>query len=250
MPRVRTILGVSNCSFGLAPAARQVLNSVFLHYAKEAGLDAAIINASKILPLSRIPAEQAEAARRLIFDERSEGYDPLQVLMALFEGDAGKLKKADQGSRLASLPIEERLRQHIIDGEKMKLTEALDIALENYSAIEIINTHLLAGMKTVGELFGTGQMQLPFVLQSAEVMKKAVAYLEPYMEKAETGGKGRIVLATVKGDVHDIGKNLVDIILTNNGYTVENIGIKQPIQNVIEAAQRIGADAIGLSGLS
>ncbi len=250
MPGVHTILGVSNCSFGLAPAARQVLNSVFLHYAQEAGLDAAIINASKILPLSRIPAAQAEAARRLVFDERTEDYDPLQVLMELFSGEAGKLKKVDSKERYAHLTLEERLKQHIIDGEKTDLNSLLDQGLERYAALEIVNTFLLDGMKTVGELFGSGQMQLPFVLQSAEVMKRAVAYLEPHMEKAEgVGGKGTIVLATVKGDVHDIGKNLVDIILTNNGYRVENIGIKQPIQNVIEAAERVGADAIGLSGL-
>jgi 5-methyltetrahydrofolate--homocysteine methyltransferase len=249
MPGVRTILGVSNCSFGLAPAARQVLNSVFLHYAHEAGLDAAIINASKIIPLSKIPADQVEAARRLVFDERDADYDPLQILMGLFSGEAGKVKKADAAERYADLNIGERLKQHIIDGEKSGLTGALDTALEDYPALEIVNTFLLDGMKVVGDLFGSGQMQLPFVLQSAEVMKRAVSHLEPHMEKADTGGKGTIVLATVKGDVHDIGKNLVDIILTNNGYTVENIGIKQPIQNVIEAAARVHADAIGLSGL-
>ena len=249
MPGVHTILGVSNCSFGLAPAARVVLNSVFLHYAREAGLDAAIVNASKIIPLNKIPAEQAEAARRLVFDERTEDYDPLQVLIGFFLGEAGKLKKQQTPDQLRSLPMLERLQRHIIDGEKAGLTVALDEALTTLPALEIINKPLLDGMKVVGELFGSGQMQLPFVLQSAEVMKKAVAYLEPYMEKADTGGKGTIVLATVKGDVHDIGKNLVDIILTNNGYTVENIGIKQPIQNVIDAAERVRADAIGLSGL-
>jgi len=249
MPGVHTILGVSNCSFGLAPAARVVLNSVFLHYAREAGLDAAIVNASKIVPLNKIPAEQAEAARRLVFDERSEGYDPLQVLIGFFLGEAGKLKKQQTPDELRNLPIDERLKRHIIDGEKSGLTAALDDALELMPALQIINAPLLDGMKVVGDLFGSGQMQLPFVLQSAEVMKKAVAYLEPFMEKTDTGGKGTIVLATVKGDVHDIGKNLVDIILTNNGYTVENIGIKQPIQNVIEAAERVNADAIGLSGL-
>jgi len=249
MPGVHFILGVSNCSFGLAPAARVVLNSVFLHYAMEAGLDAAIINAAKIVPLSRIPKEQAEAARRLIFDERSEGYDPLQVLMEQFSGNNGKIKKQSSVSAYASLTIEERLKRHIIDGEASNLDIDLAEALKSHSALEIVNQFLLDGMKTVGELFGSGQMQLPFVLQSAEVMKKSVAFLEPFMEKADTGGKGTIVLATVKGDVHDIGKNLVDIILTNNGYTTENIGIKQPIQNVIDAAQRVKADAIGLSGL-
>ncbi|MDR3707975.1 MAG: methionine synthase [Capsulimonadaceae bacterium] len=249
MPGVNTVLGVSNCSFGLAPAARVVLNSVFLHYAMEAGLDAAIINAAKIVPLNRIPGDQAEAARRLVFDERTEGYDPLQVLMSFFEGEAGKLKKATSASAFAGLPVEERLHKHIVDGEKTGLEASLEEALAKYPALEIVNVHLLDGMKEVGELFGSGQMQLPFVLQSAEVMKKAVAYLEPHMEKASAGGKGTIVLATVKGDVHDIGKNLVDIILTNNGYTTENIGIKQPIQNIVEAAQRVKADAIGLSGL-
>jgi 5-methyltetrahydrofolate--homocysteine methyltransferase len=220
-----------------------------LHYAREAGLDAAIVNASKIVPLNKIHAEQAEAARRLVFDERSEGYDPLQVLIGFFLGEAGKLKKQQTPDELLNLPMDERLKRHIIDGEKSGLTVALDEAMKTMTALEIINTPLLDGMKVVGELFGSGQMQLPFVLQSAEVMKKAVAHLEPFMEKADTGAKGTIVLATVKGDVHDIGKNLVDIILTNNGYTVENIGIKQPIQNVIEAAERVSADAIGLSGL-
>ncbi|HEY3329350.1 MAG TPA: methionine synthase [Capsulimonadaceae bacterium] len=249
LPGARTVLGVSNCSFGLAPAARVVLNSVFLHYAVEAGLDAAIINAAKIIPLSRIPAEQAEAARRLVFDERSDGYDPLQVLMGFFEGEAGKIKKANAAAGLSALPVEERLKRYIIDGEKVGLEATLEEALKTYPALEIVNTYLLDGMKVVGELFGSGQMQLPFVLQSAEVMKKSVAYLEPHMEKADTGAKGTIVLATVKGDVHDIGKNLVDIILTNNGYTTENIGIKQPIQNVLDAVKRVNADAIGLSGL-
>lgn len=249
MPGVHTILGVSNCSFGLAPAARVVLNSVFLHYAREAGLDAAIINAAKIVPLNRIPAEQVEAARRLVFDERTADYDPLQALMGYFEGEAGKIKKAASQSALAALPVDERLKRHIVDGEKAGLEAALDEALESYPALQIVNTFLLDAMKTVGELFGSGQMQLPFVLQSAEVMKRSVAHLEPYMEKADSQGKGTIVLATVKGDVHDIGKNLVDIILTNNGYTTENIGIKQPIQNIVDAAKRVGADAIGLSGL-
>lgn len=249
LPGAHTILGVSNCSFGLAPAARVVLNSVFLHYAMEAGLDAAIINAAKIIPLNRILAEQSEAARRLVFDERTDGYDPLQVLMGFFEGEAGKIKKSASASTLASLPIEERLKRYIIDGEKSGLELVLDEALQSYSALDIVNTYLLDGMKVVGELFGSGQMQLPFVLQSAEVMKRSVAYLEPHMEKTNAAGKGTIVLATVKGDVHDIGKNLVDIILTNNGYTTENIGIKQPIQNIMEAAKRINADAIGLSGL-
>jgi len=248
-PTVQAILGVSNCSFGLKPALRQVLNSVFIHHAQLAGLDAAIVNASKIVPLSRIPKDQAKAAEDLIFDRRSEGYDPLEKLLDIFAGDAGKVQKTETADELAALPIEERLRRHIIDGERKHLSKDLVEALAQYPALEIINKHLLDGMKVVGELFGSGQMQLPFVLQSAEIMKKSVAYLETYMEKADTEGKGTIVLATVKGDVHDIGKNLVDIILTNNGYIVENIGIKQPIANIIEAAERVKADAIGLSGL-
>jgi 5-methyltetrahydrofolate--homocysteine methyltransferase len=249
LPGCHAILGVSNVSFGLSPAARQVLNSVFLHYAVEAGLDAAIVNASKILPLNRIGEREREVARELIFDERRfEGdlcvYDPLAEFTRLFEGVSVKKEALDE-----SLPVEERLKRAIIDGEKRGLEKALDEAMTSYSPIDIINNILLDGMKVVGELFGSGQMQLPFVLQSAEVMKTSVGYLEPHMERVEGESKGKIVLATVKGDVHDIGKNLVDIILSNNGYTVYNLGIKQPIQSIIDAAQERKADAIGLSGL-
>ena len=246
LPGVFTILGVSNVSFGLKPVARQVLNSVFLHLAMEAGLDAAIVNASRILPMNRIEPRQLEVARQLIFDERRDGPDPLTEFMGLFEG-TGTGKTA--AVREAPRTLEERLKARIVDGDRPGLEALLDEALQQYDALTIINEILLDGMKTVGDLFGSGQMQLPFVLQSAEVMKASVAYLERFMERAEGQTKGRIVLATVKGDVHDIGKNLVDIILSNNGYTTVNLGIKQPIGNIIEAALTHKVDAIGLSGL-
>ena len=249
VPGCSTILGVSNVSFGLSPAARQALNSVFLHHALERGLDAAIVNPAKILPLNRIDDEVRTVCTDLIEDNRSGDYDPLHRLMELFEGaEAG----VDHHEQLAALPLTERLERRIIDGDRDGLDADLDEAMaQGLAPLTIINTHLLAGMKVVGELFGSGQMQLPFVLQSAECMKAAVAHLEPHMEKAEDGGNGkaRIVLATVKGDVHDIGKNLVDIILTNNGYAVRNLGIKQPIDAIVAAAQEFKADAIGLSGL-
>ncbi|HEX6498115.1 MAG TPA: methionine synthase, partial [Micromonosporaceae bacterium] len=248
-PGVNFTLGVSNVSFGLNPAARQVLNSVFLHEAVQAGLTSAIVHASKILPMSRIPDEQREVALDLVYDRRRDGYDPLQRFIDLFEGVDAASARASRAEELAALPLDERLRRRIIDGERNGLESDLDAALESRSALEIINDTLLDGMKVVGELFGSGQMQLPFVLQSAEVMKAAVSYLEPHMEKADSAGKGTIVLATVKGDVHDIGKNLVDIILSNNGYTVVNIGIKQPITAILDAAERHDADAIGMSGL-
>ncbi|NYI03969.1 methionine synthase [Allostreptomyces psammosilenae] len=255
-PAVQTTLGLSNISFGLNPAARMVLNSVFLHECVEAGLDSAIVHASKILPMNRIPEEQRQAALDLIYDRRrpAEGdqpaFDPLAHYMDLFAGVDTKSVKAGRAEELAALPLEERLQRRIIDGERVGLEADLDEALASRPALEIVNDTLLAGMKVVGDLFGSGQMQLPFVLQSAEVMKTAVAYLEPHMEKVEGGpGKGTIVLATVKGDVHDIGKNLVDIILSNNGYTVVNLGIKQPVQAILEAAEEHKADVIGMSGL-
>jgi 5-methyltetrahydrofolate--homocysteine methyltransferase len=248
-PDVQTTLGLSNISFGLNPAARQVLNSVFLHECVQAGLDTAIVHASKILPMARIPDDRRAVALDLVYDRRREGYDPLQELMALFEGVSAASSKASRAEELAALPLFERLERRIVDGERNGLTEDLDAALEQRPALQIINDTLLAGMKTVGELFGSGQMQLPFVLQSAEVMKAAVAHLEPHMETGDDSGKGRIVLATVRGDVHDIGKNLVDIILSNNGYEVVNLGIKQPITTILDAAAENGADAIGMSGL-
>ncbi|MFG2912392.1 methionine synthase [Kitasatospora sp. NPDC048298] len=248
-PKVQTTLGLSNISFGLNPAARVVLNSVFLHECVEAGLDSAIVHASKILPISRIPEDQREAALDLVYDRRRDGYDPLQRLLELFEGVSAASVKASKAEELAALPLEERLQRRIIDGERNGLEADLDEALTVRPALEIINDTLLAGMKVVGELFGSGQMQLPFVLQSAEVMKTAVAHLEPYMEKSDSEGKGTIVLATVKGDVHDIGKNLVDIILSNNGYNVVNLGIKQPVSAILDAAQEHNADVIGMSGL-
>jgi 5-methyltetrahydrofolate--homocysteine methyltransferase len=248
-PEVQTTLGVSNVSFGLNPAARAVLNSVFLAECVRAGLDSAIVHASRIMPISRIPEDQREAALDLVYDRRREGYDPLARLLELFEGVDAAAVKASRAAELAGLPLWERLRRRIIDGEKAGLEADLDEGLASRPALEIVNDVLLDGMRTVGDLFGSGQMQLPFVLQSAEVMKAAVSYLEPYMERSGEAGKGKIVLATVKGDVHDIGKNLVDIILSNNGYDVVNIGIKQPISAIVEAADSSGADVIGMSGL-
>ncbi|WP_147942509.1 methionine synthase [Microbispora sp. CSR-4] len=248
-PGVQTTLGVSNVSFGLNPAARMVLNSVFLNECVNAGLDSAIVHASKILPMNRIPDEQRQVALDLVYDRRREGYDPLQRFMELFEGVDAASMKAGKAAELAGLPLWERLKRRIIDGERKGLEADLDEALAQRPALEIINDVLLDGMKVVGDLFGSGEMQLPFVLQSAEVMKTAVAYLEPHMEKVEGSSKGRIVLATVKGDVHDIGKNLVDIILSNNGYDVVNLGIKQPVSAILEAAEEHHADVIGMSGL-
>ncbi|KPI03425.1 methionine synthase [Actinobacteria bacterium OV450] len=248
-PDVQTTLGLSNISFGLNPAARVLLNSVFLDECVKAGLDSAIVHASKILPIARFDEEQVNTALDLIYDRRTDGYDPLQKLMALFEGVNTKSLKAGRAEELLALPLDERLQRRIIDGEKNGLEADLDEALQTRAALDIVNDTLLEGMKVVGELFGSGQMQLPFVLQSAEVMKTAVAYLEPHMEKTDDEGKGTIVLATVRGDVHDIGKNLVDIILTNNGYNVVNIGIKQPVSAILEAAQEHKADVIGMSGL-
>lgn len=252
LPGCHILLGVSNISFGLNPAARQVLNSMFLHEAIQAGMDAAIVSAAKILPLAKIEPEQQQVCRDLIYDRRRfEGdvcvYDPLAELTRLFEGKSAKQNR----SQVENLPIEERLKRHIIDGDRLGLEDTLAQALETYAPLEIINTFLLDGMKVVGELFASGQMQLPFVLQSAETMKAAVAYLEPFMEKSATGdtAKGTVVIATVKGDVHDIGKNLVDIILTNNGYRVINLGIKQPVENIIQAYEEHQADCIAMSGL-
>lgn len=248
-PGVQTTLGLSNISFGLNPAARIVLNSVFLNECVNAGLDSAIVHASKILPMARIPDEQRQVALDMVYDRRREGYDPLQRYMDLFEGVDAAAMRQSKSAELAAMPLGERLKHRIIDGEKKGLEADLDEALTERPALEIINDTLLDGMKTVGELFGSGQMQLPFVLQSAEVMKTAVAHLEPHMEKVEGETKGRIVLATVKGDVHDIGKNLVDIILSNNGYEVVNLGIKQPVSAILEAADEQKADVIGMSGL-
>ena len=254
-PEVQTTLGVSNVSFGLNPAARVVLNSVFLHECVAAGLDSAIVHPSKITPLARIEERHKEVALDLIYDRRRyEGetciYDPLTEFLQLFEGVELAASRNVRASELAALPLTERLQRRIIDGEKVGLSDDLDTAMQDgIKPLAIINDYLLEGMKVVGELFGKGEMQLPFVLQSAEVMKTAVAYLEPHMEKTDDEGRGTMLLATVKGDVHDIGKNLVDIILSNNGYTVVNIGIKQTINQIIDAAQESNADAIGMSGL-
>ena len=248
-PDVQTTLGVSNVSFGLKPAARAVLNSVFLAECVRAGLDSAIVHAARIMPIVRIPDEQRQVALDLVYDRRRDGYDPLARLLELFEGVNAAELKASRAAELAGLPLWERLKRRIIDGERSGLEADLDAALAQRPALEIVNDVLLDGMKTVGELFGSGQMQLPFVLTSAEVMKASVGYLEPHMERSGEEGKGKIVLATVKGDVHDIGKNLVDIILSNNGYDVVNIGIKQPISAIVAAAEDNGADVIGMSGL-
>ncbi|MEN9710470.1 MAG: hypothetical protein RL441_462, partial [Actinomycetota bacterium] len=253
-PEVQTVLGLSNVSFGLNPAARQVLNSVFLHECMAVGLDSAIAHASKILPLARIPKDQLEAARDLLFDARVfDGdvctYDPLQRYLEVFADVSAQASGTSRAEELAALPLFERLERRIIDGDRTGIEDDLGEALSQKPALQIVNDHLLNGMKTVGERFASGVMQLPFVLQSAEVMKYAVSILEPHMERSDESGKGTIVLATVKGDVHDIGKNLVDIILTNNGYNVVNIGIKQPANAIIEAAEEHNADVIGMSGL-
>ena len=249
-PECQTTVGLSNVSFGLKPAARVVLNSVFLHELLAAGLTSAILHFSKVLPRNKIADEQWNAALEVIYDKRREGgggHDPLQAFIALFPDDAAATTTKKEKKQQT---LEERLRAHIIDGEKEGLTATLDEAMAKYPPLEVINDHLLDGMKTVGELFGSGQMQLPFVLQSAEVMKMAVSHLEPHMEKAGgASARGTIVLATVKGDVHDIGKNLVDIILSNNGFRVVNLGIKQPIAEIVKAWREHNADAIGMSGL-
>jgi 5-methyltetrahydrofolate--homocysteine methyltransferase len=243
-PDIQIILGLSNISFGLNPAARYVLNSVFLDEALKRGLTGAILHSSKIMPLHKIAPEEVELAKDLIFDKRREGYDPLHAFMARFAE-----RKATSEKKERPATVEERLKHRIIDGDRQGLEADLDEALSKYPPLDVINVHLLDGMKVVGELFGSGQMQLPFVLQSAETMKAAVAYLEPHMDRVEGAHKGTVVLATVKGDVHDIGKNLVDIILTNNGYKVVNLGIKQPLANILAAAEEHKAHAIGMSGL-
>ncbi len=254
-PEVQTTLGISNVSFGLNPAARVVLNSVFLNECRNVGLDSAIVHPSKITPINRIEERQLQVALDLIYDRRKfDGetciYDPLTEFLALFEGIELSNSRLSRSEELAKMPLEERLSQRIIDGEKNGLTDDLQEALgKAIKPLDIINNYLLTGMKEVGELFGSGKMQLPFVLQSAEVMKSAVAYLEPHMDKSEDSGRGTVLLATVKGDVHDIGKNLVDIILSNNGYKVVNIGIKQSINQIIDAATEANVDAIGMSGL-
>ncbi|HMK98712.1 MAG TPA: methionine synthase, partial [Acidimicrobiales bacterium] len=247
LPGVFTLVGLSNVSFGLSPAARHVLNSVFLHECVQAGLDAAIVHAARIMPLSKIDERARQICLDLVYDRRSEGYDPLSELLGLFEGvSAGAVEQEDR----SGWSVEERLQHRIVDGDRNGLEVELEEALAGgHSPLGVVNDVLLAGMKTVGDLFASGEMQLPFVLQSAETMKAAVSYLEPKMEKADQGGKGTVVLATVKGDVHDIGKNLVDIILTNNGYEVVNLGIKVGIGEMLKAAQDRRADAIGMSGL-
>lgn len=255
-PGVQSTLGISNISFGLNPAARQVLNSVFLNECTKVGLTSAIAHSAKIIPLNQIPEKQLTAALDLIYDKReydSESnvtFDPLTQFLEVFSGVDAAAARTTRAQELAAMPLNERLRQRIIDGERKGLEVDLDEAIaEGQKALDIINDHLLSGMQRVGELFGSGEMQLPFVLQSAEVMKTAVAHLEPHIEKTEESGKGKILLATVRGDVHDIGKNLVEIILSNNGYDTVNLGIKQPINEILTAADEHKVDVIGLSGL-
>jgi 5-methyltetrahydrofolate--homocysteine methyltransferase len=244
LPHSFTLLGLSNVSFGLKPAARHVLNSVFLHHARLRGLDAAIVHAAKIRPLFKIDEKQRQVAEDLILDRRRPGYDPLHELIGLFEN-----VEEEKTARKPAANVEERLKERIIRGERPGIDQDLQLALATHPPLAIINDILLDGMKVVGELFASGEMQLPFVLQSAETMKAAVAFLEPHMEKVAGESKGRIILATVRGDVHDIGKNLVDIILSNNGYTVVNLGIKQPLSSMLDAAREHRAHAIGMSGL-
>ena len=255
-PGVQSTLGLSNISFGLSPAARHVLNSVFLAECVKVGLTSAIVHAARIMPMNQIPEEQLKAALDLIYDRREydeEGivtFDPLAHYLEVFSGVDSKSAKQSRAEELAAMPLYDRLERRIIDGEKKGLEADLDAALaDGKKALEIINAHLLKGMQVVGDLFGSGEMQLPFVLQSAEVMKTAVAHLEPFIEKSDDAGKGRILLATVRGDVHDIGKNLVDIILSNNGFETVNIGIKQPINDILKAAEEHNVDVIGMSGL-
>ncbi len=255
-PGVQSTLGISNISFGLNPAARQVLNSVFLSECTKVGLTSAIVHSAKILPLNQIPAEQLEAALDLVYDRRTYdeqglvSFDPLTHFLEVFSGVDSAAAKISRAEELAAMPLNLRLRQRIIDGERKGLEKDLDEAItEGQKALDIINQHLLSGMQEVGELFGRGEMQLPFVLQSAEVMKTAVAHLEPLIEKTDESGKGKILLATVRGDVHDIGKNLVEIILSNNGYDTVNLGIKQAINEILAAAEEHNVDVIGLSGL-
>ena len=249
LPSARTVLGISNVSFGLNGAARQALNSVFLHECQKAGLDAAIVNSARILPLDRLAPEIVQVCLDLIYDKRDKasGYDPLVELLRLFEGVAAEGLATEDRSDWA---VERRLEQRVVDGAREGLEAELEeILAAGSAALEVVNGPLMTGMKTVGELFGSGRMQLPFVLQSAEVMKSAVSYLEPHMSKSGERGKGKVVLATVRGDVHDIGKNLVDIILTNNGYEVHNLGTKVPISDMVAKAEEVGADVIGMSGL-
>ncbi|HEX9008966.1 MAG TPA: methionine synthase [Holophagaceae bacterium] len=245
LPGVRTLLGVSNVSFGLNPAARHVLNALMLYHAVQHGLDLAIFNSSKVIPVAKIDPEDRRIVEDLIFDRRREGYDPLKAILARFSDR----KAASVEDRRADLPVLERLHRDILDGEKQAILADVDEALRDHDPLKLINEVLLGAMKVVGDRFGAGEMQLPFVLESAEAMKAAIRRIEPHLPKEADYQKGRILLATVKGDVHDIGKNLVDIILSNNGFEVRNLGIKQPIEAILKALSDWPADAIGLSGL-
>ena len=246
-PELRTILGLSNVSFGLNPYPRQILNSMMLYHAVKCGLDMAILNASKIIPVAKVTEEDKKIFDDLIYDRRTPGYDPLKAVLAKYTDS--KARGAENKVDRLTMPVAERLKLDIIDGEKQLIVQDALEAMKTYKPLDIINNILLEGMKVVGERFGSGEMQLPFVLESAESMKAAVKTLEPFLEKKEGYSKGRIILATVKGDVHDIGKNLVEIILSNNGFEVVNLGIKQPVESILEKYRETGADAIGLSGL-
>jgi 5-methyltetrahydrofolate--homocysteine methyltransferase len=244
LPGALTVLGVSNVSFGLAKQTRPILNSVFLTHCLKAGLDAAIINPRDVLPWNEIPAEARQLAEDLVLARRD---DALARLIEHFESK-GPAKAAAQEERQFDTP-EARLHHMIVDRQQKGLIEAIDACLKTRSAVGVINDVLLGAMKEVGDRFGAGELILPFVLQSAEVMKKAVAYLEQFMEKNDSYSRGTVVLATVFGDVHDIGKNLVKTILSNNGYTVHDLGKQVPVDRIVDTAAEKKADAIGLSAL-
>ena len=242
LPDTKTILGISNVSFGLPAAGREVLNSVFLYHCVQAGLDMAIINSELLQRYSSIPEEERRLAEDLIW---YKGEDPVAAFAAHFRDKAPKASFQER----SNLPLDERLALAIIDGTKEGLPEDLDVALKDRTPLEIINGPLMAGMDEVGRQFNANQLIVAEVLQSAEAMKFAVAHLEPYMDRVDAATKGKVILATVKGDVHDIGKNLVDIIISNNGYRVVNLGIRVPPQDLIDAYAEHRPDIIGLSGL-
>ncbi len=247
LPGCLTVLGVSNISFGLAPAARRILNSVFLHEAVAAGLDAAFVDAARVLPLARISTEDRQVCLDLLHNRQVAGEkDPLMRFIDHFSTASNTAEDEEQES---TKPPEQQLFAKVLNGDKDGLEDLLAILRERFRPIDIINQILVPAMRHVGELFGKGEILLPFVLQSAEVMKGSVTLLEPFMDRTDGGSATRILLATVQGDVHDIGKNLVDIILSNNGYTVYNLGIKVPAETVIEKARELRVDLVGLSGL-
>ena len=242
LPHTKTILGISNVSFGLPPAGREVFNSVFLYHCVQAGLDMAIVNSEMMQRYTSIPEEERQLSEDLIWNR---GEDPVAAFAAHFRDKAPKSTTEER----RNLPLDERLALAIIEGSKEGLADDLDEALQDRVPLEVINGPLMAGMDEVGRQFNANQLIVAEVLQSAEAMKFAVAHLEPHMERSDSATKGKVILATVKGDVHDIGKNLVDIILSNNGYQVINLGIKVPPQDLIEACNEHNPDIVGLSGL-